>query len=111
MLHYGTDIEQRLDALIDSLADGDRDTLQYTRDLLTWALYGPTVLTQFGYGLSGYVFRQRNGGTLMTVKVSESGIPLVAWISSATPRGCIEQMFSLLFEDRLKWQKDKFPWI
>ena len=102
---------ERIDALIDKVKLGDRATIEWMSDLMLWALYGPEELSQFGYGLSGWVFRQRQGSTLMTVKVVESGTPLVAFISAATPRGCIEQMFGLLYAERLRWQKDKYPWI
>lgn len=110
MSYLETDHEQRLDHLIDQLAAKDRETVDYTADLLRWALYGPSVFSQFGLGLRGYVFRQHNGSCVMTVKCVEGEVPLVAFVTSATPRGCIEQMFDLLFDHRLKWQKDKYPW-
>lgn len=103
--------EQRLEALIVKASQGDRRVIESLKDLLTWGLYSPSVFSQFGYGLSGFVYRQSAGGVRSTVKVVESGVPLVAFVSSATTAGNVEQMFDLLFEGRLKWQKDKYPWI
>jgi len=47
----------------------------------------------------------------MTVKVVESGVSLVAFVTAATTMGSIEHMFYLLESEKLKWQKDKYPWI
>jgi hypothetical protein len=104
-------VEQRLESLIDKLCDRDKESIEYVEDLLRWGLYGQDVFSQFGLGLSGFVFRQRNGSTLLTVKATEAGVPLVAFVTSATTRGCVEQMFDLLYAGRLKWQRDKYPWI
>lgn len=103
--------EQVISDTIDKLANKDRVHLDATRDLLTWGFYGPSVFSQFGMALAGFVFRQLNGNCQMTVKVVEQGVPLVAFVSSHTTTGCIEQMFDLLWAGRLKWQKDKYPWI
>ena len=107
----GTKDDKELGAIIEQLALGDEDTLDRVDSLLMWGLYGHRVLSQFGLGLCGYVFRQSRTNVLMTVKVEESGVPLVGFITSATTIGCIEQMFDLLAGGRLKWQKDKYPWI
>lgn len=106
-----TKYEQRVWALIDKLADKDKSAIEQMFDLVLWGHYLPQVLANFGLGYAGCVFRQRAGSTVLTVKVVESGVPLVAFINSYTTIGGIEQMFDLLWSSRLKWQKDKFPWI
>jgi hypothetical protein len=106
-----TNRTQRLQLLVDKIAKGDTRTLDDVYDLLEWGMFGPEVFGQFGLGLSGYVFRQSPIGVRMTVKVIESGVPLVAFISCVTTTACIEQMFDLLYAHRLKWQKDRYPWI
>lgn len=105
-----TELEQRLDGLMAQVRGNDRVTVRVVSELCRWGFYGQKVFSQMGLGLSGSVFRQRPGSVQMTVKVSEGGIPLVAWVTSSCTTGCIEQMFDLLYADKLKWQKDKFPW-
>lgn len=102
--------EQYIENLVDKLTTGSKGEIQQVGDYLLFGLYGPSVFSQFGLGLVGFVCRQRPGSVLLTVKVTESGVPLVAFVTSATTMGCIEQMFDLLWAGRLKWQKDKFPW-
>lgn len=103
------EVLQRLEALIPTSAVSDHDTLETARDLLLFHSYGQTVFSQNGLGLRGYSFRQRNGNTVMSIKVEEGGIPLVAFVTSHTPTGCIEQLWDLFEGDRLKWQRDKYP--
>lgn len=102
---------QRINHIIDQIASRDKAYLNDLQDLLLWAFYGQETLSQFGLGLKGWVFRQRYGSTVMTVKVTEEGVPLVGFVTAATTRGCIEQMFDLLYAGRMTWQKDKYPWI
>lgn len=103
--------EQRVWALIDRIADRDKSAIDSVFDLLTWGHYGHLVFSQFGYRLDGYVFRQSPGGVVSTVKVNESGVPLVGFVSAASTMGCISKMLDLLWAERVKWQKDKYPWI
>lgn len=77
--------------------------------LLLWWLYVPNELSQFGFKLRGFTFRQREGMWLLTVKVEESGAPLVVFLTSATTTGCIRLFVSQLAGDRLSWVRDKFP--
>lgn len=102
---------QRIDHLIDKLSLGDRETIEVVGDLLLWGFYGQDVFSQFGYGLCGWVFRQQRDFCVATIKVVENGVPLVAFVSSTTPRGSIRKAIDLLYQQRLSWQKDKFPWI
>ena len=103
--------EQRLNYIIEQIGIGDKQYIDEVWDLLLWSTYGQDVLSQFGYGVYGWNFRQSRGSCRLTVKAEESGVPLVAFVTSATPRGCIEQMFYLLDSKGLNWQKDKFPAI
>lgn len=102
---------KRLDYIINQVADRDPRYIDEVWDLLLWSNYGQDVFSQFGYGVYSWTFRQLNGSCRLTIKGSESGTPLVAFVTAATPRGCVEQMFSLLEKDRLKWQKDRYPAI
>lgn len=102
---------QRLNFIIDRIADRDNEYLDEIWDLLLWSHYGQSVFSQFGYGVYAWNFRQSNGSTRLTIKAQESGVPLVAFITAATPRGCVEQMFGLLEHGALKWQKDRYPAI
>lgn len=106
-----TKYEQRLNVLIDRVGNREPEYVDEVWDLLLWSHYGQECFSQFGYGVYGWNFRQLNGSTRLTIKAVESGVPLVAFITSATPRGCIEQMFGMLEAGRLKWQKDRYPAI
>lgn len=106
-----TELEQKVWSLIDEMASKDKLVIGQLFDLLMWGHYVQEALSQFGMGYSGTVFRQRPAASLMTIKVLESGVPLVAFVTSHTAIGCIEQMFDLLWAGRLKWQKDLYPWI
>lgn len=106
-----TECLEQVDKIVESLASRDARAIERTKDILLWSLYGQNVLSQFGMGLSGWVFRQYRTHVLLTCKVLESGTPLVAFVSGSSTTGCIEQMFDSLYSERLKWQKDKYPWI
>lgn len=80
-------------------------------DLLLLYLCGQKVHSQNGLGLCGWAVRQSRDNTLLTLKVLESGVPLVAFLTSHTPMGCVEQYWRLFEADRVKWRKDQYPWI
>lgn len=80
-------------------------------DLLLLYQYGQEVHSQNGLGLCGFSFRQKNGNTLMTIKVMESGVPLVAFVTAHTPTGCVARYWQMFVGDRLNWRKDQYPWI
>lgn len=102
---------KRLNHIIDRVADKDKEYIDEVWDLLMWSHYGQDAFSQFGYGVYAWNFRQLNGSCRLTIKAVESSVPLVAFISGATPRGCVEQMFGSLERGTLKWQKDKYPGI
>lgn len=110
-MEVGTRITQRLNHYIDRIADNDQEYIDDVWNILMWGLYGRDVLSQFGYGVYAWNFRQLNGNTQLVLKATESGVPLVAFITGASTMGCIEQMFDLLETGHLKWQKDKYPAI
>lgn len=85
----------------------------YSRTLATVVLleYGTEYLSTFGLGLCGLSVRLTREDSLLTVKVIESGIPLVAFVTSRTPTGSIERYLDMLESGRLQWHKDKYPWI
>lgn len=80
-------------------------------NLLLFLLYGQTVFSQNGLRLHGFSSRQKGDQTILTVKVSQDGVPLVAFITGSTTIGCIERLLDLFEDDRLTWRKDKYPWI
>jgi len=106
-----TTYEAGVQRTLSDLARGEKITVKQVTDILYFTQYGQSVFSQFDYGLNGFVVRQRHDSVLLTVKLNESGVPLVGYITSHTTTGCIEQMFDLLFAERLRLQKDKYPWI
>ena len=105
------EIEKRVWALIGKVQDKDQEHIEHLFDTILWFEYGQRVFSQFGYGVYAWTFRQRNGMTTLVIKGQEKEVPLVAFVTSSTPRGCVEQMFDLLLDGRLRWQKDKYPSI
>lgn len=79
--------------------------------VLLFLLYLPKVLSQISIKYSGFACRQKQDMWLLTVKGFEGKTPLVVFISSATPSGCMEKFIDLLEQERLSWVRDKFPWI
>jgi len=110
-MDLGHEIDERVHSVMAQARNGDRTTREQLEDLVRWGFYGQKCFSQFGMGLSGYVFRHSRTSVRMTVKVVESGVSLVAFVTAATTMGSIEHMFYLLESEKLKWQKDKYPWI
>lgn len=79
-------------------------------DLVLFWRYVPNVLSQTGKKFRGYQVRQRDGSWLMTVKVTEGSTPLVVFLTSGTPTGCVRLFVSQLDDERLVWHRDKYPW-
>ena len=79
-------------------------------DLLTFWIYLPRILSQLGMRYRGYQLRQRDGTWLLVAKATQGDVPLVVFLSSATPTGCVRLFVTQLIEDRLNWTKDKYPW-
>lgn len=80
-------------------------------DLVLLHNYGTNVFSQIGLGLCGWTLREQGQNWLMTVKVIEGGTPLVAYITSRSPTGCVEQLFYMLESDKVRWHRDQYPWI
>lgn len=104
-------VDLRVESILEKVKEGNRSTWADIGDLVRWGIYGSTVFSQFGLGLSGSVFRQQKASVKLTVKVVESGTPLVAFITAGTTMGSIESLWDLLYHDKLKWQKDRYPWV
>jgi hypothetical protein len=79
-------------------------------DLVLWIGYGQKVISQNGMRLKGFQLRQRDDLWLLSVKVVEAGVPLVGFWSAANPMGCISMLLRHLEEDRVRWNRDKYPW-
>lgn len=80
-------------------------------DLLAFLLYLPAVLSQSGLKYHGFSCRQQNGATRLMLKASENGTPLVAFVTAPTTTHSIVRTLDLLLEDRIRWNRDKYPWI
>lgn len=80
-------------------------------NLLLFLLYVPRVLSQLGITFQGYVSRQKQGQTLMTVKAREKGTPLVVFVTSGSTIGCMVRFLDLMERDRLTWVRDRYPWV
>lgn len=78
-------------------------------NLLLFLLYVPKTLSQFGWRFHGFSTRQRNGQTLLTLKASENGTPLVVFLTANDTIGCMHRFLDLLESDRLNWVKDRYP--
>lgn len=79
--------------------------------LLLFLFYVPKTLSQNGVHLLGYSFRHKDGRYLMTSKALEGQVPIVVFVTSDSPTGCIFRFLNLLEDDRLSWRKDRYPWI
>ena len=80
-------------------------------NVVLFLVYLPQVLSQLGLELKGHVIRQKDDRNLLTVKATQGGVPLVVFITSDTPTGCMTRFLDLLEDDRLSWRKDRYPWI
>ena len=110
-MYTETKIEERLEALMDQALDGDPEAFRYVYSPFAFIEYVQDVLSQIGLGYCGFVCRRRDGMVLMSVKVTEGGVPLVGYITSATTRGCMDQFLRSLKNSRVTWHKDRYPWI
>lgn len=80
-------------------------------NLLLFFLYVPKVLSQIGMRYQQHSCRQKNGQTLLTIKVREGDTPLIVFVTSDTTIGCMTRFLDLLEDDRLNWVKDRYPVI
>ena len=78
---------------------------------LLFLIYVPKILSQSSIRYQGFVCRQKNGQTLLTLKAHEGETPLVVFVTSDTPMGCMVRFLDLLEGDRLSWVRDRYPWI
>jgi hypothetical protein len=99
-----------LEAAMEQWTDARVIPAEDLQDLLLFVLKMPFVLSQFGMRLGGFSCRQKHTQTLMTVKVQEGDIPLVAFITANSTIGCMARFLSLFEDDKLTWSKDKYPW-
>jgi hypothetical protein len=79
--------------------------------LLLFECYLHGILYQSGVRLDGYVFRQKQGQWLLTIKAHQGETPLVVFITSDNPTSCRSKFLDLLEDERLTWVRDKYPWI
>jgi hypothetical protein len=77
-------------------------------DLLALMVHHHLVFVNSGHSLTGFSFRQKADSWLLTVKVKESGTPLVVFVTADNPTGCVRRFFNLYCNDRLSWVRDKY---
>jgi len=80
-------------------------------NLLLFLLYVPKVLSQLGIKVKGFVSRQKQGQTLLTVKAVENDLPLIVFVTSESTIGCMVRFLDLMESDKLTWVRDRYPWI
>ena len=78
-------------------------------DILALMIYHYDCFVNSGYTLTGFSFRQKAGQWLLTVKVKESGTPLVVFVTGENPTGCVRRFWNLWVNDRLAFVRDRFP--
>lgn len=100
-----------IQAAVEQWSDSRIISASELENLLLFLVYVPNTLSRNGLDLMGYSFRQKRGQYLMTTKVVEGETPLVAFVTSDTPIGCIFRFLNLLEDDRLSWRKDRYPWV
>lgn len=105
------DILYPVQAAMEQWTDGRVIRAVDLENLLLFLLYVPKVLSQLGTTFQGFVSRQKQGQTLMTVKAKEGSTPLVVFVTSDTTIGCMVRFLDLLENDKLNWVKDRYPWI
>lgn len=110
-MHIGNEKQEQVELVIKQAADRGGAFSSDLEDLLLLYQYGQEVHSQNGLGLRAFSFRQSNGNTLMTIKVVEAGVPLVGFITSHTPTGCVARYWEMFEADRVAWRKDKYPVI
>ena len=99
-----------VERILDRAADSDQAYTDGVEGLCLLHIYGQKVFSQIGMGLCGWSLRQKGHNWLLTIKVVDSGTPLIAYISSHTPTGCVEQLFYLLESDKVSYHVDRYPW-
>ncbi|MGB7033874.1 MAG: hypothetical protein WBF29_20740 [Syntrophobacteria bacterium] len=104
-------VTQELEAAMEQWTDMRVMHVDDLYDLLLFHSYGQKVLSQNGLTLMGHQVRRKNGQWLLTVKVTQNDTPLIAYITSGTPTGCIRLFVTQLETDRLRWSQDRYPWI
>lgn len=106
-----TDCIYEIEAATEQWTDHRVIHVEDLEDLLYFWSYVPKVCSQLGLQFKGFQLRHKRDLWLLTVKVMESGTPLIVFLSAATTMGCVRLFVSQLQDDRVNWRKDKYPWI
>lgn len=104
---------QVLDLIMAACEQWDDNRVMHGDDVVDLVLlfgYGQKVLSQNGLRYRGFQLRQRGDQWLMTVKVTEDGVPLVGFWTGATTTACVAMFVRHLSEDTIRWNRDKYPW-
>ncbi|NIS79710.1 MAG: hypothetical protein GTO14_05770 [Anaerolineales bacterium] len=104
-------VASRVEKWLDRLFDEEPASLNECRTFVLFHMFLPEIMSSYGLGLDGYVFRQRNSDVTLTVKVHEGDTPLVAFTTSADTTGCMMVFLRSLEGSRIRWIRDKYPWF
>lgn len=103
-----------LDPLWASLEQWDDNRVIHVDDLellLLFMLSAPSLALNLHQTWRGFQCRQRDGQTLLTVKLTEGPTPLVGFVTAPDPLSSVCRFMSLWQNDRVRWARDKYPWI
>lgn len=84
---------------------------QWKADMLALTYFFDTILhitDQNGWTVTGCSVSQRGLNTLLVVKATHDGIPLVAYCTEKFPTGCVRTFARMYLQDRVKWHPDRF---
>jgi hypothetical protein len=70
--------------------------------------YIVNLLEDAGFEWRGQSLRDQGWCVLLVMKVTRSGVPLVAFVSERNTTGCMRVFLRKLEEGAVNWQKDKF---
>jgi hypothetical protein len=101
-------VDLELSAALEQWTDQRLITADDLYDVLALMVHHHAVFVNSGHTLSGFSFRQQPTQWLLTVKVKETGTPLVVFVSGENPTGCVRRFFNLYTSDRLSWVRDKY---
>jgi hypothetical protein len=103
-------VETAVEKFLDRVYEEDPLYINEVRDLVSFCHYLPDIMSNYGLRSDGFVCRQRYSEVAMTVKVSEGGVPLVAFTTSSTTTSCMQVFLRALRAERVRWLRDKYPW-
>lgn len=102
-------VDYALEAALEQWTDQRIISADDLYDVLALMVQHYEIFVKSGYSLSGFAFRQKASQWLLTVKVKETGTPLVVFVTGENPTGCIRRFWNLWQNDKLSFVRDKYP--